>query len=47
MPRLFHIHTTHGDFELYAVTMDQAVAAALELAGPGAQLIRAYGMGEW
>jgi hypothetical protein len=47
MPRLFHIHTTAGRVELYAVTAAQAVATALELAGPGARVLRVVRQGEW
>jgi hypothetical protein len=47
MPRLYHVHTTAGPFELYAVTAAQAVTAALELAGPGARVIRISREGDW
>jgi hypothetical protein len=47
MPRLYHDHTTHGAIELYAVSAAQAVSAALELAGPGAQVLRVCRQGEW
>lgn len=47
MPRLFHIHTTAGSFELYAITAAQAVATALELAGSGARVLRISREGDW
>lgn len=30
MPRLYHVSTTHGPIELYAVTQDQAISSALK-----------------
>ena len=47
MPRLYLIHTTAGTFELMAVTAAQAVSAALELAGPGARVLRVCREGDW
>lgn len=47
MPRLYLIHTTTGPIELYAVTAAQAVSAALELAGPGARVLRISRQGDW
>ena len=47
MPRLYHVHTTHGAIELYAVTQAQAIASALELAGPGARVVRVSRQGDW
>jgi hypothetical protein len=47
MPRLYLIHTTAGPFELMAVTAAQAVATALELAGPGARVLKISREGDW
>lgn len=47
MPRLYTIHTTAGAFELYAVTAAQAATTALELAGPGARILRISRQGDW
>ena len=47
IPRLYHVQTTHGPIELYAITQAQAIVTALELAGPGARLIRVWREGEW
>jgi hypothetical protein len=47
MPRLYLIHTTAGPFELMAVTAAQAVTTALELAGPGARVLRISREGDW
>jgi hypothetical protein len=47
MPRLYHVHLTTGPVELYAFTQAQAVATALELAGPGARVLRAWREGDW
>ena len=47
IPRLYHVQTTLGSFELYAVTQAQAVSSALELAGPGARVVRVWREGEW
>jgi hypothetical protein len=47
MPRLYHVHTTRGPVEIYAVSAAQAVTAALELAGPGARVIRVARQGDW
>jgi hypothetical protein len=35
MPRLYHVQTTLGPIDLYALTQSQAISTALELAGPG------------
>jgi hypothetical protein len=40
MPRLYHVHTTAGAWDVYAVTAAQAVTTALELAGSGARFLR-------
>ena len=37
MPRLYHVQLTQA----------QAVSAALELAGPGARVLRLWREGEW
>jgi hypothetical protein len=47
MPRLYHIHTTAGTWEVYAVTAAQAATTVLELAGPRARLLRIARQGEW
>lgn len=47
MPRLYHVQLTTGPIELYAVTQDQAIATALELAGPGAKVLRVCRQGDW
>jgi hypothetical protein len=47
MPRLYHVNTTHGPIELYAITQAQAIATALELAGPGAKVLRVCREGDW
>jgi hypothetical protein len=47
MPRLYHVSTTHGPIELYALTQAQAIATALELAGPGAKVLRVCREGDW
>lgn len=47
MPRLFHIVTTAGTFELMAMSAAQACSAALELAGPGARILRITREGDW
>jgi hypothetical protein len=47
MPRLYHVQLTTGPIELYAVTQAQAIASALELAGPGARVLRVWREGEW
>ena len=47
MPRLYHIQTTHGPIELYALTQAQAISSALELAGPGARVVRVARQGDW
>ena len=47
MPRLYHVSTTHGPIELYAVTQAQAIASALELAGAGARVLRIARQGDW
>jgi hypothetical protein len=45
-PRLYHIHTTAGPIELYAMTAAQAITTALELL-PGARVLRVCRQGEW
>ena len=47
IPRHYHVQTTLGSFELYALSQAQAISTALELAGPGARLIRVWREGEW
>jgi len=47
MPRLYHVQLTTGPIELYAVTQAQAIATALELAGPGAKVLRVCRQGDW
>lgn len=47
MPRPYAIHTTAGLFQLVAISAAQAVATALELAGPGARVLRVVRQGEW
>jgi hypothetical protein len=50
MPRLYHVHTTAGAWEVYAVTAAQAVTTALELAtkmGDRPRLIRVCRQGDW
>jgi hypothetical protein len=47
MPRLYHIHTTAGTWEVYAVTAAQAVTTVLELAEPGARVLRIARQGDW
>jgi hypothetical protein len=46
-PRLYHVQLTTGPIELYAVTQAQAIASALELAGPGARVLRVWREGDW
>ncbi len=47
MPRLYHVQLTTGPIELYAVTQAQAIRTALELAGPGARVVRVARQGDW
>jgi len=47
MPRLYHIQLTTGPIELYAITQAQAISTALELAGPGARVLRVARLGDW
>jgi len=47
MPRLYHVQTTLGPIDLYALTQDQAIRTALELAGPGSRMLRVWREGEW
>ncbi len=47
MPRLYHVQLTTGAIELYAVTVAQAVTTALELAAPGAKVLRVCRQGDW
>jgi hypothetical protein len=46
-PRLYQIQLTTGPIELYALTQAQAIATALELAGPDARVLRVWREGEW
>jgi hypothetical protein len=46
-PRLYHIQLTTGPIELYAITQAQAIRTALELAGPGAKVLRVWREGDW
>ena len=46
-PRLCQIQLTTGPIELYAVTQAQAISTALELAGPGARVLRIARQGDW
>ena len=58
-PFLYHVKVSPGPrpgtsyraepihFELHALTQAQAISTALELAGPGARLIRVWQEGEW
>jgi hypothetical protein len=46
-PRLCHVQLTTGPIELYAVTQAQVIASALELAGPGARVLRVSREGDW
>jgi hypothetical protein len=47
MPRLYHVQLTTGPIELYAITQAQAITTALELAGPGARVLRVARQGDW
>jgi hypothetical protein len=47
MPRLYHVQLTTGPIELYAITQTQAIATALELAGPCAKVLKVWREGEW
>jgi hypothetical protein len=47
MPRLYHVHTTAGAWEVWAMTAAQAVSTALELAGPGSKVLRVCREGDW
>jgi hypothetical protein len=47
IPRLYHVQLTTGPIELYAVTQAQAISSALELAGPGARVLRVARLGDW
>jgi hypothetical protein len=47
MPRLYHVQLTTGPIELYAVTQAQAIRTALELAGPGAKVVRVWREVDW
>ena len=46
-PRLYHVQLSNGSIELYAISQAQAIATALELAGPGARVLRVWREGEW
>jgi hypothetical protein len=47
MPGLYHVQLTTGAIELYAVTAAQAIRTALELAAPGAKVLRVCRQGDW
>jgi hypothetical protein len=47
MPRLYHVHTTAGTWEVYAVTIQQAITTVLELAELGATVLRIARQGGW
>ena len=47
MPLPYTVHTTAGLFQLVAISAAQAVATALELAGPGASVLMVCRDGEW
>jgi hypothetical protein len=47
IPRLYHVQLTTGPIELYALTQDQAIRTALELAGTGATVLRVWREGDW
>jgi hypothetical protein len=47
MPRLYHVQLTTGPIELYALTQAEAIRTALELAGPGAKVLRVWRQGDW
>jgi hypothetical protein len=47
MPRLYHVQLSTGPIEHYAVTQAQVIATALELAEPGARVLRVWREGEW
>ena len=46
-PRLYHVQLSNGPIELYAISTTQAISTALELAGPGAKVVRVWREGEW
>jgi hypothetical protein len=47
MPCTYLIHTTIGLWTIMATSAAQAVTTALELAGPGARVLRIARQGEW
>jgi len=59
MPLFYHVKVSPGPrpgtsyraeplhLELYALTQAQAIATALELAGPGARMLRVWREGDW
>jgi len=47
IPRLYHVQLTTGPIELYALSQAQAISTALELAGPGARVLRVWREGDW
>ena len=47
MPRLYHVQLTTGPIELYAITQAQSITTALELAEPGARVLRIARQGDW
>lgn len=46
-PRPYRVHLTTGPVEIYARSAAAAIAAALELAAPGASVIRVCQLGDW
>ena len=47
MPCAYIVHTTLGPWTVMAISAAQAVATALELAGPGAKVLRIARQGDW
>jgi len=47
MPCTYIVYTTVGLWEIVAISAAQAVTTALELAGPGAKVLRIARQGEW
>jgi hypothetical protein len=43
----WNVATTAGTFSLHAPTAAAAITSALELAGPGAQVLQVSREGEW
>jgi hypothetical protein len=46
-PRFYCIYTTIGIWEVMALSSAQAIYTALELAGPGAKMLRIAVQGDW